>query len=250
MSGSRLLAFSATGLASAVSLHKTYQSWDRRCTNNSTVNVAAFCSTRGSSLQPVIDAIEKNELNANINFVLCNKADAGAVDRAKWHKIPSIVINEKNADGTKKTRKAFDAETTNILEQYPIDVILFIGYMRIVSPEWVDQWGQITWNVHPSLLPKFPGLMDLDVHKAVLNAGEKESGCTIHLVTKDVDAGPIVAQKKCPVFITDTPEELKARVQKLEGKAYIEALNQLSLQKRAAYEASERSQVRTCPILF
>jgi phosphoribosylglycinamide formyltransferase-1 len=249
MPRSKVFASTATGLMSAFSLYRSYKSWDRRCTYNSTINVAAFCSTRGSSLQPIIDAIESKRLNANVYFVLSNKAEAPALERAKRHNIPTVALHEKNADGSKKTRTAFDAETSDILKQHPLERILFIGYMRKTTPEWVDQWGHITWNVHPSLLPKFTGLMDLEVHKAVIKAGEKESGCTIHLVTKDVDAGPIVVQKKCPVFATDTPEDLKARVQKLEGEAYIEALDILSLKKRLEFEENERNQVRSCPFL-
>ena len=100
--------------------------------------------------------------------------------------------------------------------------------MRILSPGFVDRWGGKIINVHPSLLPKYAGGMNNDVHESVLAAGDKETGCTIHLVTKEVDGGPILLQKSCPVFENDSVESLKERVQELEGKAFIEVINNWS----------------------
>jgi len=97
--------------------------------------------------------------------------------------------------------------------------------MRILSPAFVDRWSGKIINVHPSLLPKYAGGMSNDVHESVLAAGDKETGCTIHLVTKEVDGGPILLQKSCPVFENDTVRSIKERVQKLEGKAFIEVIN-------------------------
>jgi len=99
-----------------------------------------------------------------------------------------------------------------------------IGYMRIVSAAFVEAWRGRLLNVHPSLLPAFGGMMDTRVHEAVLAAGVAETGCTIHQVTEDVDAGPIVLQKRCPVLPGDTADTLKARVQALEQAAFIEVL--------------------------
>ena len=117
---------------------------------------------------------------------------------------------------------------SQILESKKIDLILLIGFMRILSPGFVDRWGGKIINVHPSLLPKYAGGMNNDVHESVLAAGDKETGCTIHLVTKEVDGGPILLQKSCPVFEKDSVESLKERVQELEGKAFIEVINNWS----------------------
>ena len=99
------------------------------------------------------------------------------------------------------------------------------GILRILSSEFVERWRGKIINVHPSLLPKYAGGMNSDVHESVLAAGDKESGCTIHLVTKDVDCGPILLQKSCPVYENDSVESLRERVQKLEGESFIEVIN-------------------------
>ena len=114
---------------------------------------------------------------------------------------------------------------SQILENKKIDLILLIGFMRILSPGFVDRWGGKIINVHPSLLPKYAGGMNNDVHESVLAAGDKETGCTIHLVTKEVDGRPILLQKSCPVFDNDSVESLKERVQELVGKAFIAVIN-------------------------
>jgi phosphoribosylglycinamide formyltransferase-1 len=106
---------------------------------------------------------------------------------------------------------------------------VLIGYMRILSNQFVAQWNNKVINVHPSLLPAFAGGIDLDVHRAVLASGIKETGCTVHKVTTEVDGGPIVVQKACPVMVNDTIKTLKARVQALEGKALVEAINAFSV---------------------
>jgi len=112
-----------------------------------------------------------------------------------------------------------------ILENKEVDLILLIGFMRILSSGFVERWHGKIINVHPSLLPKYAGGMNSDVHESVLAAGDKESGCTIHLVTKDVDCGPILLQKSCPVYENDSVESLRERVQKLEGESFIEVIN-------------------------
>lgn len=115
---------------------------------------------------------------------------------------------------------------TEVFEQANVDLVLLIGYMRIVSPAFVQKWKYRCLNVHPSLLPEFAGGMDKDVHAAVLAAGREITGCTVHFVEDVVDGGPIVVQKSCAVDLqNDTPDTLKARVQALEGQALIEAIN-------------------------
>ena len=121
-------------------------------------------------------------------------------------------------------RETFDGKITKVLKRYKVDLVLLIGFMRILSKSFCQQWKGKILNVHPSLLPKYAGGMDTNVHQEVLNNGEKESGCTIHFVTEDVDCGPILIQKKCSIDKNETVQSLKAKVQKLEGLAFVESI--------------------------
>jgi len=113
---------------------------------------------------------------------------------------------------------------TNILKEHNVDLILLIGFMRILSSTFCRNWAGKILNVHPSLLPKYAGRMDTNVHEEVLKNNDKETGCTIHLVTDEVDGGPIILQKKCKVDSSDTIDSLKSKVQNLEGEAFLEAI--------------------------
>lgn len=191
------------------------------------VNIAVLGSTRGTDMQYLINRINTGELNAKICMVLSNKKDAYILERARQHDIPyQFVPVTHDTKGTKLTREEYDQQMINILDQIPdLDLILMIGCMRIVSPLFVNKYRNKIYNIHPSLLPKFAGGMDLNVHEAVLAAKETESGCTVHIVTKDLDAGPILVQKSCTIDPDETPETLKAKVQHLEGLALEEAIN-------------------------
>ena len=188
------------------------------------IRVAVLGSTRGSSLQPVIEAIEAGRLNAEIVAVVGNRNKSGILERARTHGIPDYFISAKG-----KEREAFDAEVTELLESKKTDLVLCIGYMRFLSNEFVQKWYGNVVNVHPSLLPKHPGLMDLDVHQSVVDAGDAETGCTVHLIDEGVDSGPILIQKRILVGNEDTAESLKARVQPLEGIAFIELIERWPL---------------------
>ncbi|KDO30004.1 hypothetical protein SPRG_05193 [Saprolegnia parasitica CBS 223.65] len=183
------------------------------------IKLGVLGSTRGSSLQPILDAIAAGDLNASVEIIVSNKASAGILERAATHKIPGVAVGSKG-----KTRDAFDAEVTSLLENKKVDLVLCIGYMRILSASFCQRWANRVLNVHPSLLPDFAGGMDLAVHQAVLDAKKTSSGCTVHYVTPEVDAGPIAVQLKCPVLPNDTAETLKARVQPLEGDAFLYAI--------------------------
>lgn len=185
----------------------------------SSVRIAVLGSTRGSSLQPVIEAIESGMLDANIVAVISNRKKSGILERAKAHGIKTYFISGKD-----KTRENFDEEVSQLLEELQINLILCIGYMRFLSGGFVNQWFGKIANVHPSLLPKHAGLMDLDVHQAVIEAGDTETGCTVHLIDEGIDSGPIFLQKKINVNKEDTAETLKAKVQPLEGEAFIELI--------------------------
>ena len=198
------------------------------------VRLGVLGSTRGSSLQPVLRALAAGGLrHVVISLVLSNKKDAGLLRRAQLHGLPHAHV--PCAKG--RSRADYDAEVTSRLEAAGCDAVLCVGYMRILSAPFCQRWAKRALNVHPSLLPLHAGGMDLDVHRAVLEAREAESGCTVHFIEEVVDGGEIVVQKRCPVLADDTPESLKARVQPLEGIAFLEAIALVSAAVRAASPA-------------
>ena len=183
------------------------------------INIGVLGSTNGTDLQFILDAISARTLDAKVSVVISNKNDSYILKRAQAHNTPSIFIDHKN-----RTREDFDSEMTTILKEHKVELILLIGFMRILSSDFCNQWNGKILNVHPSLLPKYAGGMDTNVHEEVLKNNEKETGCTIHLVTDEVDKGPVVIQKRCLVDSDDTIESLKAKVQNLEGAAFLEAI--------------------------
>lgn len=185
-----------------------------------TIKLAILGSTKGTDMQAIIEAINKNELDAKIEIVISNKPDVYILERAKNNNIPAVCLPAVKDE----TRESYDQKLINELSNYQIDLILLIGWMRILSELFVRKYKNKIINVHPSLLPAFAGGMDLNVHEEVIKAGVKETGCTVHFVTEEVDAGPIIVQKKCPVETADTPEILKNKVQKLEGEALVETI--------------------------
>ena len=187
------------------------------------INIGVLGSTNGTDLQFILDAISAGTLDANISVVISNKDDSYILKRAQAHNTPNVFINHKN-----RTRENFDSEMTMILKEHKVELILLIGFMRILSSDFCNEWSGKILNVHPSLLPKYAGGMDTNVHEEVLKNNDKETGCTIHLVTNEVDGGPIIIQKKCIVDSDDTIESLKTKVQDLEGAAFLEAIPMFS----------------------
>jgi phosphoribosylglycinamide formyltransferase 1 len=183
------------------------------------LKVGVLGSTRGTALQGILDAIEAGALDAEIALVVSDKQSALILDRAEKHGVPALFL-----DPTGLKREAYDTQVSSALHEFGVELVLLIGYMRIVSAKFVETWKGRLLNVHPSLLPAFGGLMNQKVHEAVLTAGVSETGCTIHQVTEEVDGGPIVLQKRCPVLPGDTVEMLKDRVQALEQSAFVEVL--------------------------
>lgn len=179
-------------------------------------------STRGTLMLNLIDAISQQILSAEISIVLSNKKDALILENAKKHGLQAQFIDIANT-----TRDSYDAKITEILKKHQVDLVVLIGFMRILSKNFVESWANKIINVHPSLLPAFAGKMDKQVHQAVLDAKINETGCSVHYVTEEVDTGPIIIQKKCEVLADDTVDQLKARVQSLEGAALIEAINRV-----------------------
>jgi phosphoribosylglycinamide formyltransferase 1 len=185
------------------------------------LRVGVLGSTRGTALKGVLDAIAAGTLDVDLRIVISDRPTAPILDRAKLYKIPSLFL-----DPTGLTREQYDERVSAELRKARVDLVLLVGYMRILSPHFVAEWHGRLLNVHPSLLPAFAGLMNRKVHEAVLSAGVPETGCTIHIVTEEVDGGPIVLQKRCPVLPGDTVDTLKDRVQALEQSAFIDVLRQ------------------------
>ena len=183
------------------------------------INIGVLGSTKGTDLQAILDAIHSKNLNATVSTVISNRKNAYILDRAKDHGVPFYFISHKGKD-----RKDFDAEMTGVLKKHEVDLVLLIGFMRILSSSFCREWRDRILNVHPSLLPKYAGGMDTNVHEEVLKNKDKETGCTIHFVTDELDSGPILIQKKCAVEKGDTVETLKSKVQALEGEAFLEAI--------------------------
>lgn len=184
--------------------------------------IAVLASTRGTDLQAIIDEIKTGNMpGIELACVISNKKDCLALKRAKEQGFEIYFVDPEG-----KTREAFDEEMTKILDTKKVDLIVLVGYMRILSSAFVRKFKKRIINIHPALLPKFGGkdLFGNNVHEAVLKAGEKETGMTIHFVDKGVDTGKIILQKKILIEPTDTPETLKKKVQTLEKKWYPEVI--------------------------
>jgi len=183
------------------------------------LKVGILGSTRGTAMQGILDAIAAGTLDVELVLVASDKRNAFILERAENHGVRTRFL-----DPAGLKRDAYDAQVSEALHEAGAELILLIGYMRIVSKTFVEEWKGRLLNVHPSLLPAFVGLMNQKVHEAVLAAGVGETGCTIHQVTEEVDGGPIVLQKRCPVLPGDTAGALKDRVQALEQIAFVEVL--------------------------
>lgn len=179
--------------------------------------IATLCSTRGTDLQAIIDEIKAGRLTAELACVVSDKKNCYAVERAHAQGFKTHFV-----DPRERSRMEFDRELAQILKNERADLIILAGFMRILSPYFIGEFKHRIINVHPSLIPKFSGknFYGKNVHEAVLAAGEKETGMTIHFVEENVDAGPIILQKKCTVMPDDTPETLALRVQELEKEWY------------------------------
>lgn len=187
------------------------------------IKLGVLGSTRGTALQGVIDAIENKTLNARIELIISNKSDALILEKAKIHHINALFVTPKGL-----SREQYDAKLSTIFKEQAVDLILLVGYMRILSNAFINDWRDKILNVHPSLLPAFAGLMDTAVHQAALESGIKETGCTIHRVNEIVDGGEILLQKRCIIEDNDTIDSLKKKIQALEQKAFVEVIQQLT----------------------
>lgn len=185
------------------------------------IKIAILGSGNGTSMVPIIEAIRFADLNASIVAVMSNTTDAGIYKKARLYGLPWVDYSWVS------TQEDFEKYVSQTCRFLGVDCIVLVGYMKILSERFVHTWENRILNVHPSLLPKYAGLMDLDVHTAVLAAGESETGCTVHIVTPDVDAGAIITTRKVPVELSDTSDSLKQKVQAVEGDALVDAIIRL-----------------------
>ncbi len=181
------------------------------------MKLGVLISGSGSNLQSIIDNIEKGALQATIEIVVCNKPDALGINRAQKHGLPVAVLKHEDF----KTREDFDAELIRILKKSEVDLVALAGFMRILTPSFLKAFPQKVINIHPALLPSFPGTSG---QKDAFEYGVKFSGCTVHFVDEGVDSGPIIIQSVVPVFQSDTKETLAARILKEEHRIYPRAI--------------------------
>jgi phosphoribosylglycinamide formyltransferase-1 len=189
--------------------------------------VAFLASGGGSNLQALLDAMQAPDFPAEPVLVFSDKSGARALERARLAGVRAEHLDPK----AYSTREGFDMALVALLEPFQPDLICLAGYMRILTPAFFNAFMGRIINIHPALLPAFggPGMYGHHVHEAVLKAGARESGATVHWVVPEVDAGPIILQARVPVLPGDTPETLAARVLEQEHKLYPEAVKGLCL---------------------
>lgn len=179
--------------------------------------VAVLVSGRGSNLKALIEAGEKADAPFEIALVIANRPAAGGLDVAAAAGIPGLVVDHKGFDGREAFERALDGE----LNEAGVRLVCLAGFMRVLSPWFVERWQDRLLNIHPSLLPAFKGL---DTHARALEAGVRVHGCTVHFVRPELDDGPIIVQETVPVMQGDTEETLAARVLEVEHRCYPRAL--------------------------
>ncbi|WP_236646572.1 phosphoribosylglycinamide formyltransferase [Aristophania vespae] len=189
--------------------------------------IAILISGRGSNMMALLEACAQPDYPARVALVLSNKPDAPGLDIARKFGIETSFVDHKSYG---RDREAHERDINQILEKTGVKIVCLAGYMRVLTPYLVTKWSGRMLNIHPSLLPAFPGL---HTHEAALKAGVKEHGCTIHLVTPGVDEGPILAQAKVPVFENDTADDLAQRVLVQEHRLYPETLARFITEKRS-----------------
>jgi phosphoribosylglycinamide formyltransferase 1 len=188
------------------------------------LNLGFLCSHSGSNMQAIINNVKSGKLNANLCVVISNNLNSGALEKAKKENIPNYHISEKTHP------QNTELEIINTLKKHNVDTVILAGYMKKVSQELIKQFNNRVLNIHPALLPKFggKGMYGINVHKAVIEANERVTGATIHLVNANYDEGKILAQMQIPVFSDDTVETLAARVLEVEHQLYSDTLIKIS----------------------
>lgn len=189
------------------------------------MKIGILISGRGSNMVALVDAVKSGEISdSEVAVVISDKLEAAGLEKAKARGVETVVIQRNN-----RTREEHDAEIVAELRNRGVELVCLAGYMRLLSPSFVQAFPDRIVNIHPSLLPAYPGL---DVHERVLAAGEKVSGCTVHFVNEDLDAGPVILQREVPVLEGDTAETLSARILDQEHRVYVEAVKKLARESR------------------
>jgi len=196
-------------------------------------NLGVLLSGRGSNFEAIADSVAAGRIRANIAVVISNRAEAPGIESARRRGLDARVIPSKG-----KQREQHDAEVVAALQEKKVDLVCLAGYMRLLSPWFVRQFPNRILNIHPSLLPAFPGL---EAQKQALEYGARVSGCTVHFVDEQLDHGAIILQKAVPVLDSDDEHVLAARILEQEHIAYTEAIN---LVLEGSYELAGRRLVR------
>ena len=191
-------------------------------------SAAILISGGGTNLQAFIDSVGCDDLDLDISVVLSNRGDAGGLERARKAGILTEHVDHREYPD----RVAFDLALINTLAPYNVDIVILAGFMRILTPAFIDQFAGRIFNIHPSLLPQYPGL---DTHQRALAAGEKWHGSTVHFATEQLDGGPRILQGRVPVLADDSPASLAARVLQVEHRIYPLAIS-LFIAGRLRYE--------------
>ena len=173
--------------------------------------ILVLLSGKGTNLQAIIDNVEHGFIDAEIAAVISNTPNVRGLERARAHHIPAIVIDHRDFDN----REAFDNALQKKIDHYKPALIVLAGFMRIFTNRFTDHYQSRMINIHPSLLPKYKGL---DTHARALAAGDPNHGCSVHLVTSELDGGPIIAQDSTPILASDTVDTLAERIQKIEHR--------------------------------
>jgi phosphoribosylglycinamide formyltransferase-1 len=181
------------------------------------IRIGVLVSGSGSNLQSIIDACDRGEIDGEVAVVISNVADAYALKRAEKKSIPAIVVPHADYPN----RQYFDEEIARTLEKYQVDLVALAGFMRVLSTDFLNKFPGRIMNIHPALLPSFPGL---GVRQKAIDHGVRFSGCTVHFVDNGVDTGPIIIQAVVPVYPDDTEDELKDRILALEHRIYPKAI--------------------------
>jgi phosphoribosylglycinamide formyltransferase-1 len=185
-----------------------------------TKRLAVLLSGRGSNFLAIQEACSRGDLPAEVVVVISNKSTAPGLEKARARGIPAYSIDHKQYP----TREAHEAEVIRVIDDHRADLVILAGYMRLLSPIFVGHYRNRITNIHPSLLPSFPGV---DAQRQALEHGVKVAGCTVHLVDESLDGGPILVQRAVPVLNDDTGDTLAARILSEEHGAYVEAISRL-----------------------
>lgn len=192
------------------------------------INLVVFASGSGTNFQALIDAAEDNRLNSKVRGLIVNNPDAGAIGRAQKHHIEYATLTPSQFSNPEK----YNRQLLTQLQEWKTDLIALAGYLLKIPAEVIGEYEGRIINIHPALLPQYggKGFYGMNVHKAVVENQEQESGCTVHLVTEEYDKGPILGQRKVPVHATDDPDSLSKRILAMEHELYPKVIARLAKQ--------------------